>query len=79
MNSTIVVVKFLRSIFTPMVTFSRIVAGEAGMLEITITLAVLLATIAVLNAVTSRIYVNGVMNYSDKVKFKDLAKFIKRQ
>ncbi len=62
-----------------MVTFSRIVAGEAGMLEITITLAVLLATIAILNAVTSRIYVNGVMNYSDKVKFKDLAKFIKRQ
>ena len=60
-----------------MVTFSRIVAGEAGMLEITITLAVLLATIAVLNAVTSRIYVNGVMNYSDKVKFKDLAEIYK--
>ncbi|AKR37542.1 ABC transporter permease [Bacillus cereus] len=78
-NSTIVVVSSYIPFFTPMVTFSRIVAGEAGMLEITITLAVLLATIAVLNAVTSRIYVNGVMNYSDKVKFKDLAKFIKRQ
>ena len=77
-NSTIVVVSSYVP-FLPMVTFSRIVAGEAGMLEITITLAVLLATIAVLNAVTSRIYVNGVMNYSDKVKFKDLAKFIKRQ
>ncbi|PEC19474.1 ABC transporter permease [Bacillus cereus] len=78
-NSTIVVVSSYVPFFTPMVTFSRIVAGEAGMLEITITLAVLLATIGILSAVTSRIYVNGVMNYSDKVKFKDLAKFIKRQ
>lgn len=49
------------------------------MLEITITMAVLLTTIGILSAVTSRIYVNGVMNYSEKVKFKDLAKFIKRQ
>ncbi|WP_144568796.1 ABC transporter permease [Bacillus pseudomycoides] len=78
-NSTIVVVSSYVPFFTPMVTFSRIVAGEAGMLEITITLAILLATIGILSAVTSRIYVNGVMNYSDKVKFKDLAKFIKRQ
>ncbi|KEK26420.1 ABC transporter permease [Bacillus gaemokensis] len=78
-NSTIVVVSSYVPFFTPMVTFSRIVAGEAGVLEITITLAVLLVTIGILNAVTSRIYVNGVMNYSDKVKFKDLAKFIKRQ
>ncbi|EJR68117.1 hypothetical protein IIO_00436 [Bacillus cereus VD115] len=78
-NSTIVVVSSYVPFFTPMVTFSRIVAGEAGMLEITITLAVLLATIGILSAVTSRIYVNGVMNYSDKVKFKDLTKFIKRQ
>ncbi|WP_459499228.1 ABC transporter permease [Bacillus sp. C1] len=78
-NSTIVVVSSYVPFFTPMVTFSRIVAGEAGMLEIMITLAVLLATIGILSAVTSRIFVNGVMNYSDKVKFKDLAKFMKRQ
>ncbi|GAB6554338.1 MULTISPECIES: ABC transporter permease [Bacillus] len=78
-NSTIVVVSSYVPFFTPMVTFSRFVAGETGMLEITITLLVLLATIGILSAVTSRIYVNGVMNYSDKVKFKDLAKFIKRQ
>ncbi|MGH0445695.1 ABC transporter permease [Bacillus mycoides] len=78
-NSTIVVISSYVPFFTPMVTFSRFVAGEAGMLEITITLAGLLATIGILSAVTSRIYVNGVMNYSDKVKFKDLAKFIKRQ
>ncbi|QWH13975.1 ABC transporter permease [Bacillus mycoides] len=77
-NSTIVVISSYVPFFTPMVTFSRFVAGEAGMLEITITLAGLLATIGILSAVTSRIYVNGVMNYSDKVKFKDLAKFIKR-
>ncbi|PFL20719.1 sodium export permease [Bacillus cereus] len=78
-NSTMVVVSSYVPFFTPMVTFSRFVAGETGMLEITITLLVLLATIGILSAVTSRIYVNGVMNYSDKVKFKDLAKFIKRQ
>ncbi|MDA1677058.1 ABC transporter permease [Bacillus cereus group sp. TH152-1LC] len=78
-NSTIVVISSYVPFFTPMVTFSRFVAGETGMLEITITLLILLATIGILSAVTSRIYVNGVMNYSDKVKFKDLAKFIKRQ
>ena len=39
-NSTIVVVSSYVPFFTPMVTFSRIVAGEAGMLEITITMAV---------------------------------------
>lgn len=78
-NSTIVVISSYVPFFTPMVTFSRFVAGETGMLEIMITLAGLLATISILSAVTSRIYVNGVMNYSDKVKFKDLAKFIKRQ
>ncbi|PEL92421.1 ABC transporter permease [Bacillus wiedmannii] len=78
-NSTIVVISSYVPFFTPMVTFSRFVAGETGMLEIMITLAGLLATIGILSAVTSRIYVNGVMKYSDKVKFKDLAKFIKRQ
>ncbi|MBS9801799.1 ABC transporter permease [Bacillus toyonensis] len=78
-NSTIVVISSYVPFFTPMVTFSRFVAGETGMLEIMITLVGLLATIGILSAVTSRIYVNGVMNYSDKVKFKDLAKFIKRQ
>lgn len=78
-NSTIVVISSYVPFFTPMVTFSRFVAGETGMFEIMITLAGLLATIGILSAVTSRIYVNGVMNYSDKVKFKDLAKFIKRQ
>lgn len=78
-NSTIVVISSYVPFFTPMVTFSRFVAGETGMLEIMITLAGLLVTIGILSAVTSRIYVNGVMNYSDKVKFKDLAKFIKRQ
>ncbi|MGG2095221.1 ABC transporter permease [Bacillus sp. S13(2024)] len=77
-NSTIVVIGSYIPFFTPMVTFSRVVAGEAGALEISITLSLLLVTIFLLNFITSRIYVNGVMNYSDKVKFKDLAKFIRR-
>ncbi|MGQ0513524.1 hypothetical protein ACT453_08065, partial [Bacillus sp. D-CC] len=57
----------------------RLVSGEAGTVEIIVTLVILLVTIVIVNMLTSRIYVNGVMNYSDKVKFKDLAKFIKRQ
>ncbi|MEI4800068.1 ABC transporter permease [Bacillus sp. NPDC077411] len=77
-NSTIVVISSYVPFFTPMVTFSRVVAGEAGALEISIALSLLLATIFFLNFIASRIYVNGVMSYSDKVKFKDLAKFIKR-
>ena len=38
-NSTIVVISSYVPFFTPMVTFSRFVAGETGMLEIMITLA----------------------------------------
>ncbi|KEK17805.1 sodium export permease [Bacillus manliponensis] len=77
-SSTIVVISSYVPFFSPMVTFSRIVAGEAGTLEISVTLGILIATIVVLNWLVSRIYVNGVMNYSDKVKFKDLAKFIRK-
>ncbi|MDH2879442.1 ABC transporter permease [Bacillus cytotoxicus] len=78
-NSTLVVISSYIPFFTPMVTFSRIVAGEAGAIEISATLAILFLTIVIINWIASRIYVNGVMNYSDKVKFKDLAKFMKRQ
>lgn len=77
-SSTIVVISSYIPFFSPMVTFSRIVAGEAGALEISITLGILTATILVLNWLVSRIYVNGVMSYSDKVKFKDLGKFIRK-
>ncbi|MEY8348728.1 ABC transporter permease [Bacillus cereus] len=78
-NSTLVLISSYIPFFTPMVTFSRIVAGEAGAIEISTTLAILVVTIVIINWIASRIYVNGVMNYSDKVKFKDLAKFMKRQ
>ncbi|HEK9101848.1 ABC transporter permease [Bacillus pfraonensis] len=78
-NSTLVLISSYIPFFTPMVTFSRVVAGEAGVLEISVTLAILVVTILIINWIASRIFVNGVMNYSDKVKFKDLAKFIKRQ
>lgn len=77
-NSTIIVISSYIPFFSPMVTFSRIVAGEAGALEISITLGILVATIIVLNWLVSRIYVNGVMSYSDKVKFKDFGRFISK-
>lgn len=70
--STLVVVSSYIPITSPIVTFSRIVSGEAGYAEMGITIVILLASIAIINHLASRIYVNGVMNYSGKVKFKDV-------
>jgi ABC-2 type transport system permease protein len=78
-NGTLVMVSSYIPFFSPIITFSRIVAGEAGILEVIITIALLLGAIAVLNIFASRIYVNGVMNYSEKVNWKDFIRFAKKQ
>ncbi|MGM9985747.1 MAG: ABC transporter permease [Bacillaceae bacterium] len=79
-NPTHIVVKIGSYIpfFSPIVTFSRIIAGEAGALEITITLVLLLATIMILNKFVSRIYLNGIMNYSEKFSWKRAISFAKK-
>lgn len=71
-ESTLVTVCSYIPITSPIVTFSRILSGEAGYMEMGITIVILLASIALLNYAANRIYLNGVMNYSGKVKFKDV-------
>ncbi|MBO9130361.1 ABC transporter permease [Bacillus sp. 165] len=78
-NSTLVIVSSYIPLFSPIITFSRIVAGEAGLGEIIITTVLLVGTIIVLNKFTSRIYINGVMNYREKVNWKDFIHFVNKQ
>ncbi|MBS4175087.1 ABC transporter permease [Bacillus sp. FJAT-49736] len=76
--STLVTVCSYIPVTSPIVTFSRILAGEAGYLEMGITIVILLASITILNHLANRIYLNGVMNYSGKVKFKDVVQMAKK-
>lgn len=78
-TASIVVVGSYIPFFSPIVTLSRAVAGEASSIEIMATILILLGTIAILNKFASRVYVNGVMSYSEKVKLSDLKKFSKKQ
>ncbi|MGG2024320.1 ABC transporter permease [Gottfriedia sp. S16(2024)] len=65
--------------FAPLVAFSRFVSGEMNFIEISTSILILIVSIWILTRVASRIYVNGVMYYSDKVKWKDVARLLKRQ
>ncbi|ODG90675.1 MULTISPECIES: ABC transporter permease [Bacillaceae] len=65
--------------FAPLVAFSRFVSGEMSFIEISASILILLVSIMILTRVASRIYVNGVMYYSEKVKWKDVARLLKRQ
>ncbi|EIT85712.1 hypothetical protein A374_07754 [Fictibacillus macauensis ZFHKF-1] len=78
-NSTLVVISSYIPFFSPIATFSRIVAGEAGWIETGITIGILLITIVCINFVASRIYVNGVMRYGGKIKIKDMIQMAKNQ
>ncbi|WP_316572152.1 ABC transporter permease [Neobacillus sp. YIM B06451] len=76
-NATIVLVSSYIPFFSPMVVFSRIVLGEAGLVEIFLSIAVLLAAIVVLSYVANRIYAKGVMRYSGKTNLADIVKMVK--
>ncbi|PGL67262.1 ABC transporter permease [Bacillus sp. AFS055030] len=65
--------------FAPLVAFSRFVSGEMNLVEISASILILIVSIMILTRVASRIYVNGVMYYSEKVKWKDVARLLKRQ
>ncbi|MEE6449599.1 ABC transporter permease [Gottfriedia acidiceleris] len=65
--------------FAPLVAFSRFVSGEMNFIEISASILILIVSIMILTRVASRIYVNGVMYYSEKVKWKDVARLVKRQ
>lgn len=76
-SSTFVVVSSYIPFFSPIVTFSRIVAGEAGAGEVAITIGILLVTLWIINRIAGRIYVHGVMHYGGKIKLKDMIQLAK--
>lgn len=77
-NGTLVKVSSFFPFFSPLVAFSRFVAGEMNSIEIISSILILIVTIAIITRIASRIYVNGVMFYSEKVKWKDIARLVKR-
>lgn len=78
-NGTFVQISSYIPFFAPLVAFSRFVSGEMNFIEISASILILIVTILILTRIASRIYVNGVMYYSEKVKWKDVARLLKRQ
>ncbi|MFB7139788.1 ABC transporter permease [Gottfriedia sp. NPDC056225] len=78
-NGTFIQISSYIPFFAPLVAFSRFVSGEMNFIEISASVLILLVSILILTRVASRIYVNGVMYYSEKVKLKDIARLLKRQ
>lgn len=78
-NGTLVQISSYIPFFAPLVAFSRFVSGEMNFIEISASILILIVSIMILTRVASRIYVNGVMYYSEKVKWKDVARLLKRQ
>jgi len=77
-NSTLVKVSSYIPFLSPQVTFTRFVAGETSSMEIGITVLMLVFSITVIAMLAGRVYVNGVMYYSEKVKWKDILKLVKK-
>ncbi|RDU37384.1 ABC transporter permease [Neobacillus piezotolerans] len=76
-NAGIVLASSYIPFFSPMVVFSRIVLGEAGVLEVCVSIAILIATIGVLSYIANRIYTKGVMRYNGKTTLVDIVKMAK--
>lgn len=78
-NGTFVQISSYIPFFAPLVAFSRFVSGEMNFMEVSASIFILILTIFILTKIASRIYVNGVMYYSEKVKWKDVVSLLKRQ
>lgn len=78
-NGTFVQISSYIPFFAPLVAFSRFVSGEMNFVEVSASILILIITVFILTKIASRIYVNGVMYYSEKVKWKDVASLLKRQ
>jgi ABC-2 type transport system permease protein len=76
-NAGIVLASSYIPFFSPMVTFSRIVLGEAGSLEVILSIVVLVISIGILSYIANRIYSKGVMRYSGKTNLTDVIKMAK--
>ena len=65
--------------FSPFVTFNRYASGIASLTEVGISVAIIVVTILILGKLTTRVYINGVMRYSEKVSFKDVKQLLQKQ
>jgi ABC-2 type transport system permease protein len=77
-NSTLLRVSSYIPFLSPQVTFTRFIAGETSSIEIGVTILILVISIIVIAMLAGRVYVNGVMFYSEKVKWKDILKLVKK-
>ncbi|MBP0723983.1 ABC transporter permease [Bacillus sp. RG28] len=77
-NSTLLRVSSYIPFLSPQVTFTRFVAGETSGMEIGLTILILVLSIMLIAMLAGRVYVNGVMFYSEKVKWKDILKLVKK-
>ena len=77
MDSLIVEILTYVPIFSPFITFARLVEGYVGYLEVEITMSLMILTIVLGGKFITKLYVGGVMHYSDKASFKDIKKLLK--
>jgi ABC-2 type transport system permease protein len=77
-NSTMAVIASYTPFLSPLSGLSRVVMGEMSAYDMGISLGILLVTIIIINIFVNRIYVNAVMNYSEKWQWKNLARFMKK-
>jgi len=63
-------------VFSPFVTFTRFLMGYANWLEIGIVFLMMVVTIVVIGKVATKLYVGGVMHYSERFSFKDIGKLL---
>jgi ABC-2 type transport system permease protein len=78
-NDTLVIIGSYFPFFSPIVTFSRVVLGEASLPEIIGSIGLLVFTILVMSYFANRIYLNGVMKYNNKTSIKDVLAMAKRK
>ena len=78
-ESIIMVIMSYIPFFSPFVTFNRFASGIAGTMEVGIVIAIMIVTIIILGKFATRVYINGVMRYSEKVSFKDVKQLLQRQ
>jgi ABC-2 type transport system permease protein len=77
-NSTMAIIASYVPFLSPLSGFGRVVMGEMSVYDMGISLGILFVTIIIINILVNRIYVNGVMHYSEKWQWKNLARFMKK-
>ncbi|GGE77723.1 ABC transporter permease [Priestia taiwanensis] len=77
-NSTMAVISSYVPFLSPLAGLSRVVMGEMSAYDMSISLGILFVTIIIINIFVNRIYVNAVMNYSEKWQWKNLVRFMKK-